>query len=370
MDAHLKAFVVVGVPAREYREQRVQQAVGGRGTLHPIVLPPLRVGTLDSLLTLSDELQRLDLSVTSAVSKVARTALELKAGTGLPQVEVHPGQYVSPEAYLQYFEWSENFPQRQKLSVLVESIVKDVSEVEDRLRTDLSAVANVRSELQGIQRRETGSLQSRSLMGIIGKEDILDSESLVPLFVFVPSHLKKTFEQKYEHFGRENNGKCWVVPRSARVVAEDTEGSLFRIFCFGFMVDHIKKEIRELKMVPRELSQEDTDAGGQGEHRRDLQDSFENMTRDLEASLPGAFSQAFSCWVHLKMIRVFVDSVLRYGLPPDFSFFMVRCDRKNERKIRQELLKLFQHLGSAGFQSSDLDHAEYLPFVCNVLALS
>ena len=41
-----------------------------------------------------------------------------------PRIQVHPGQYVSPEAYLQYFEWSENFPQRQKLSVLVESIVK------------------------------------------------------------------------------------------------------------------------------------------------------------------------------------------------------------------------------------------------------
>lgn len=31
------------------------------------------------------------------------------------------------------------------------------------------------------------------------------------------------------------------------------------------------------------------------------------------------FSEVFSSWVHLKALRVFVESVLRYGLPPDFA---------------------------------------------------
>lgn len=31
------------------------------------------------------------------------------------------------------------------------------------------------------------------------------------------------------------------------------------------------------------------------------------------------FSEVFSSWVHLKALRVFVESVLRYGLPPDFT---------------------------------------------------
>ena len=68
--------------------------------------------------------------------------------------------------------------------------------------------------------------------------------------------------------------------------------------------------------------------------------------------MPGSFSQAFTSWVHLKMIRVFVDSVLRYGLPPDFAFFIVRCERKHERKVRQQLLKLYEHLGGAGAGSA------------------
>src|SRR3979490_772160 len=31
------------------------------------------------------------------------------------------------------------------------------------------------------------------------------------------------------------------------------------------------------------------------------------------------FSEVFSSWVHLKALRIFVESVLRYGLPPDFT---------------------------------------------------
>lgn len=31
------------------------------------------------------------------------------------------------------------------------------------------------------------------------------------------------------------------------------------------------------------------------------------------------FSEVFSSWLHLKALRIFVESVLRYGLPPDFT---------------------------------------------------
>lgn len=31
------------------------------------------------------------------------------------------------------------------------------------------------------------------------------------------------------------------------------------------------------------------------------------------------FGEVFASWIHLKALRVFVESVLRYGLPPDFT---------------------------------------------------
>jgi V-ATPase subunit C len=35
------------------------------------------------------------------------------------------------------------------------------------------------------------------------------------------------------------------------------------------------------------------------------------------------FSEVFSSWVHLKALRIFVESVLRYGLPPDFTSVVI-----------------------------------------------
>jgi len=46
----------------------------------------------------------------------------------------------------------------------------------------------------------------------------------------------------------------------------------------------------------------------------------------LKKWLTTNFSEAFEAWIHLKALRVFVESVLRYGLPPNFAaiIFQVR----------------------------------------------
>ena len=36
------------------------------------------------------------------------------------------------------------------------------------------------------------------------------------------------------------------------------------------------------------------------------------------------FAVAFSAWIHLKALRTFVESVLRYGLPVNFQAAVVR----------------------------------------------
>ena len=45
-----------------------------------------------------------------------------------------------------------------------------------------------------------------------------------------------------------------------------------------------------------------------------------NATRAaLEDWLRTAFSEAFQGFVHALVVRVFVESILRYGLPPSFQ---------------------------------------------------
>lgn len=57
------------------------------------------------------------------------------------------------------------------------------------------------------------------------------------------------------------------------------------------------------------------------------------MTRVCLAS----FSDAFIAWIHLKCMRIYVEGVLRYGVPPCFSTFLLKPIPSKEKKLKKEL---------------------------------
>jgi V-type H+-transporting ATPase subunit C len=69
-----------------------------------------------------------------------------------------------------------------------------------------------------------------------------------------------------------------------------------------------------------------------------------------------AFSDCFSAWVHVKAIRLFVESVLRYGLPVDFQAFLLQVTKGKESQLRKALEELYSNL--EGIKSSSKDTAE------------
>jgi len=89
------------------------------------------------------------------------------------------------------------------------------------------------------------------------------------------------------------------------------------------------------------------------------------------------YGEVFRAFVHLKVIRVFVESCLRFGVPPDFQPVVMKLNNiKDEKKVRKILAKQFDRLGSAamfgGGQEESLPSVtggqEFYPYV--FLALS
>ncbi|KFV41193.1 V-type proton ATPase subunit C 2, partial [Gavia stellata] len=56
------------------------------------------------------------------------------------------------------------------------------------------------------------------------------------------------------------------------------------------------------------------------------------------------FSEAFVAWIHMKALRVFVESVLRYGLPVNFQAMLLQPNRKSVKRLRDVLNVVFKHL--------------------------
>merc|ERR1712226_1094171 len=60
------------------------------------------------------------------------------------------------------------------------------------------------------------------------------------------------------------------------------------------------------------------------------------------------FGESFTAWIHVKAIRVFVESVLRFGLPVNFQGMILLPQKKTSRKLRDTLGQLYAHLDSTG----------------------
>lgn len=85
------------------------------------------------------------------------------------------------------------------------------------------------------------------------------------------------------------------------------------------------------------------------------------------------FSECFCAWIHVKALRVFVESVLRYllvneelqsqylsvlcityryGLPVNFQAVLLHPNKKNTKRLRDVLNQLYGHLDSSALQGS------------------
>ncbi|NXT75650.1 VATC1 ATPase, partial [Zapornia atra] len=150
-------------------------------------IPDLKVGTLDVLVGLSDELAKLDAFVEGVVKKVAQYMADvledskdkvqenLLANGGKVLTE----RYLSSEIILICSNSLDAVP--------FLFIFKGVNQIDNDLKARASAYNNLKGNLQNLERKNAGSLLTRSLADIVKKEDfVLDSEYLVTLLVIVP----------------------------------------------------------------------------------------------------------------------------------------------------------------------------------------
>jgi hypothetical protein len=45
--------------------------------------------------------------------------------------------------------------------------------------------------------------------------------------------------------------------------------------------------------------------------------------------------------MHLKIMRIYIDGVLRFGIPPTFNIFTIKTANHGEKKILEGLTKEF-----------------------------
>jgi V-type H+-transporting ATPase subunit C len=85
-----------------------------------------------------------------------------------------------------------------------------------------------------------------------------------------------------------------------------------------------------------------------------------------------SFGDAFSALLHVFAVRLFVESILRYGLPPAFASVLMQPDAKHAKRLRGVMASAFGRTASAHWKQREEDAAkgeEVHPYVSLTLEL-
>jgi len=419
------------------------------------------VGTLDSLMNLSDDLGKTDTLIESIVRKVEKSSIELAGKKG---TELSVGGVPSTR-YIQQFAWDyAKFPNRRPLKELVSLIAGNVAAIDEELKQLSNSYGDKQVALQDTKRKKGGNLLSVDLNDVLDSKivdglNIVDTEYLKTVFVAVGKAQKENFENDIYTLGEElvgYGGKCFfvcccclvmfvlgkrvrgicckrrcyclfvythsthilcltffnigpdwannptglgkgqnfgsqvdrhgkkgspVVPGSLTKVMEDSDSILYTItvlkgmyeagyyegeeFVHGTKTDLLgafAKTLREKRyMVREDFTFDPTQQGKAAMALEQLQVEVDNMRSGLTRWCKTHYGEAFVAWMHIKVIRVFVESVLRYGLPVDFTAVLYKVVVGKEVQLVNALDKAF---GEDKDKGEDIDdEEEYHDFV-------
>ncbi|XVF16119.1 hypothetical protein REPUB_Repub10bG0003900 [Reevesia pubescens] len=315
--------------------------------LYRFNIPNLRVGTLDSLLALSDDLLKSNSFIEGVSHKIRRQIEELERVSGL-ESNALTVDGVPVDSYLTRFVWDEaKYPTMSPLREIVDGIHTQVAKIEDDLKVRVAEYNNVRGQLNAINRKQSGSLAVRDLSNLVKPEDIVTSEHLVTLLAIVSKYSQKDWLSSYETL------TSYVVPRSSKKLYEDNEYALYTVTLFDRIADKFRTTARERGFQIRDFEYSPEAQENRKQELEKLIQEQDSLRSSLLQWCYASYGEVFSSWMHFCAVRVFAESILRYGLPPSFLACVLSPSVKGEKKVRSILEGLCDSRNSTYWKTED-----------------
>jgi V-type H+-transporting ATPase subunit C len=361
-------------------------------------------------MTLSDELTKTDAIVEGIVRKIEKAAMELSDRS---KADLSVGG-VPATRYIQQFAWdSAKYPNRRPLKDLVSLITSGAGAVEAELKQLTASYGDKQVALQEVQRRKGGNLMTGDLNDLLNDEimsrvEVHNTEYLKTVFVAIAKGGQENFESSIYKIGGDlvgYGGPDWsrdptklgepvnfgpkvdrhkvrgspVVPGSLKRVHADADSILYTVtilksqyeagyyendeFQQGTKVDfeqEFAKACKDKRFVVRDFDWDPTKTSSSQNLMEQLQVEVDGMKSALMRWCKTHYGDAYVAWMHIKVIRVFVESVLRYGLPVDFTAVLYKVQGSKEPELTHSLDKF---LGSPKDEDDDNEGEEYHDFV-------
>ena len=351
-------------------------------------VPSLMVGTLDTLMQLSDDMQKTDTIIEGIVRKIEKTYIEISRSGNPGDLKI--GE-VPASRYVQSFAWDyAKYPNRRPLKELVALIAGGATAIDEEMKQLIQSYSDKQIALGDAERNSNGNLMTVDLNDVIKEEhmrkvQLYDTEYLKTVFIAVADSQVESFLGEVYAIGDNlvgYGGPDWstdsrnlghpvsygdqvdrhgkrgspVVPGSVQEVLRDEDSVLFAVtilkgqyeagyfegdeYQAGNKIDFVSefsKVCRERRFIVREFEYDPELCGKSAMKITQLTTETDGMRTGLTRWSKNQYGEAFVAWMHIKVIRVFVESILRYGLPPDFTAVLYKVKPGSEDELVKAL---------------------------------
>ncbi len=331
----------------------------------------MRVGALDTILKMSDELSRLDSTLQNFMRKAERQISETSGliqhggasasaaasgGSSKPASEVLYVDDLTVEGYLETYEWdSQQWDEMEGLVRLGQLLGSAAEQADKDMHRYAKAYGDHMARIAFAEKGRSGTLATAPLEPVLTaqlmqscglSDNLADTEFLQTVMVVVPKAAAESFQAEYEGIdavsvpvtdasGAQVGSTSPIVPRSAVHVMTERDYSLFAITILRKFYDSVVTAAKKHRWVVRSV---DWSAAGASDTAEQLSRMHADASSALQLWSVAAhrtFASLLSIQVHLKVLQAFVDAVLSYGLPAQYSYCLLRVHHATAQQAAQ-----------------------------------
>ncbi|AFM97938.1 vacuolar H+-ATPase V1 sector subunit C [Encephalitozoon hellem ATCC 50504] len=202
-----------------------------------------------------------------------------------------------------------------KAILLLEGEYKRVSKAYEEKVEEFN---EAKKECDKLQKLTRGNLCDINLSIIVGKEE--KYEFLKVLYVIVQ-------KSKASEFNRIVDESPHISPEVVEKINSDEDHDLFKFYILHCSEEEVRNAMHAEGFLVRELDENTMSSEEIIAERRKAEERFSAIERVLMTFVHVHLTEALKILIHVKLLRLFVESVYRYGLPTEYMFFVTSGEK-------------------------------------------
>ncbi|RPA81775.1 hypothetical protein BJ508DRAFT_376150 [Ascobolus immersus RN42] len=284
----------------------------------------LRTGSLENVLAVAEDLASLELRSLSFLKKLREMGNQIEEwDDSVPSLrqKMHEEQFEFEDLLSsRSLGFSPNSP-FEALSTIAKVFSKNLDVSEKRILSKWNPYIELRAR-KSANDDSTAQLVQKSIQILIAKDAFVkDSEYLQTALVSVPNDALSDWFSCYEALAPN------IVPRASDVIASDSKETLVTMTFFKRNTAEVTTALSETKFKVKELDcAEITSRDGSRSGADKLNFEERAARKEFIALITATSRQSTHEQMLVSCLRIYVESILRFGLPQEFAFYSLIMD--------------------------------------------